>query len=85
MIVSLDPHQYGCWVHDDDLARLLDDGCPHTQAEQGRCECPECGGTHLSTFWDGYTCYYSCPDCGCSGSDDAVDIFGCMSAPWGFL
>lgn len=84
MIVLLD-QQYGCWIYDDDLARLLDDGCPNDQSEEGRNECHECCGTHYSMTWEDYTCYYFCPDCGYEGHDDAVDIYGCMAAPYGYL
>lgn len=75
----------GCWVHDDDLARLLDDGCPHTQEEQGRSECPNCMGTYLATIKvDGlYKC--SCPDCGEHDTYDLCDLYGCMGAGYGWL
>lgn len=82
MIVMLDSV---CWIHDDDLARLADDGCPNLQPETGRMECMECCGTHMVGHWENYTFYTYCPDCGTEGHDHAEDMYGCMAVPWGFL
>ncbi len=84
MLVALDDYRDGCWVHDDDLARLLDDGCPWTQ-EARRTECGECGGTWLSLWREHWTERYECLDCGVWGEDDSIDVYGTMSVPYGYL
>lgn len=81
MIVPLD----NSWIYDDDLARLLDDGCPHVQDEEGRVECMECGGTHLSIHQEEHAVHYNCPDCGLDDWDSVVDLYGVMAAPYGHL
>lgn len=85
MIIPLDDYPSGCWIYSDDLARLMDDGCPHTQDERQHTECVECGGTDLRMWVEDRQVYYSCPDCGSEDSDSFVDLYGCMSVPWGYL
>lgn len=73
----------GCWIYDDDLARLVDDGCPHTQDETGRAECQECCGTHMRMWCANYAVYSFCPDCLTDGVDYHEDCG--RSVPWGYL
>jgi predicted RNA-binding Zn-ribbon protein involved in translation (DUF1610 family) len=50
-------------------------------------ECPECGAMACRITDDSRngTVEYDCSACGYEGWDSYLDLYGCMSVPWGYL
>lgn len=49
-------------------------------------ECPECGKEMTVTDdRENYQWLYKCLHCGYEEMDDYIDLFGCMSVPYGFV
>ncbi len=80
MLVAMDDYPGGCWVYDNELARLVDDGCPHVEEER-RYECGECGGMWVSYWKEESVWMCECPDCGSVSEDEPFP----MEVAWGFL
>ena len=71
----------------EEAKKLLDKIDYQTKMDITWDDCPECGNGYYCVIDDHkhYEVHYSCEICGFNDTDDYIDLYGCMSVPYGFV